>query len=66
MMIFMLTNIMEESTEMLCYGENSSELVEAAFPVKVVDNAAIVPAVVSRKKQVVPALMSAINRSSEV
>ena len=65
MMIFMLTNIMEESTEMLCYGENSSELVEAAFPVKVVDNAAIVPAVVSRKKQVVPALMSALNRGSE-
>ena len=65
MMIFMLTNIMEESTEMLCYGENSSELVEAAFPVKVVDNAAIVPAVVSRKKQVVPALMSALNRGGE-
>ena len=67
MMIFMLTNIIEESTEMLCYGENSSELVEDAFPpVKVVNNAAIVPAVVSRKKQVVPALISAMNRSSEV
>lgn len=66
MMIFMLTDIMEESTEMLCYGENSSELVEAAFPVKVVDNAAIVPAVVSRKKQVVPALMQAITRDGEV
>lgn len=67
MMIFMLTNIIEESTEMLCYGENSSELVEEAFPpVRVVNNAAIVPAVVSRKKQVVPALISAMNRSSEV
>lgn len=66
MMIFMLTDIMEESTEMLCYGENSSELVEAAFPVKVVNNAAIVPAVVSRKKQVVPALMQAISRDGEV
>ena len=67
MMIFMLTNIIEESTEMLCYGENSSELVEEAFPpVKVVNNAATVPAVVSRKKQVVPALISAMNRSNEV
>ncbi|MDD2958818.1 MAG: putative manganese-dependent inorganic diphosphatase [Lachnospiraceae bacterium] len=66
MMIFMLTNIMEEATEMLCYGENSIELIEDAFPVKVVNNAAVVPAVVSRKKQVVPALMSAISRSSEV
>ena len=66
MMIFMLTNIMEESTEMLCYGEHSSELVEAAFGVKVENNAAIVPAVVSRKKQVFPALMAALSRESEV
>ena len=65
MMIFMLTNIMEESTEMLCYGEHSSELVEAAFGVKVENNAAIVPAVVSRKKQVFPALMSALSSESE-
>lgn len=65
MMIFMLTNIIEECTEMLCYGENSSELVEMAFSVKVADNEATVPGVVSRKKQVVPALMSAINRGGE-
>ena len=65
MMIFMLTNIMEEATEMLCYGEHSSELVESAFGVKVENNAAIVPAVVSRKKQVFPALMSALSRESE-
>ena len=50
---------------MLCYGEHSSELVEAAFGVKVENNAAIVPAVVSRKKQVFPALMSALSRESE-
>lgn len=66
MMFFMLTNIMEEATDILCYGENSSELVEAAFSVKVVENAALVPAVVSRKKQVVPALMQAIIRDGEV
>ena len=66
MMIFMLTNIMEEATEMLCYGEHSSELVESAFGVKVENNATIVPAVVSRKKQVFPALMAALSRESEV
>ena len=66
MIIFMLTNIIEESTEMLCYGEKAAELVEEAFPpVKVVNNAAVVPAVVSRKKQVVPALIAAMNRSGE-
>ena len=65
MVIFMLTNIMEETTEMLCFGAHAAALVEDAFPqVKVEGNAAVVPAVVSRKKQVVPALMSAISRSS--
>ena len=62
MILFMLTNIIEESTEMLCYGQDCAELVESAFPpAKVADNAAVVPGVVSRKKQVVPALMWAIS-----
>ncbi len=66
-MIFMLTYIIGESTEMLCYGENAKKVVEDAFPaVEVVDHAAYVPEVVSRKKQVVPALMSALNRNGEV
>ena len=66
MIIFMLTNILDESTEMLCYGEHAPQLVEEAFPsVKVVDNAAVIPHLVSRKKQVVPALLSVLNRSGE-
>ncbi len=64
MIVFMLTNIVEESTILLCYGERTSEIVEEAFPgVKVENNIAVAPSVVSRKKQVVPALMSAINRT---
>ena len=67
MFIFMLTNILEESTEMLCYGENANQLVEDAFPgVHVENNAAVIPTVVSRKKQVVPALLSAMNRGMEL
>ena len=65
-LLFMLTNIMDESTEMLCYGDHAAALVEDAFPsVKVQDHAARVPSVVSRKKQVVPALMSAISKQAE-
>lgn len=64
MIVFMLTNIIEESTIMLCYGEHAAQIVEDAFPpAKVVDNVAVVKSVVSRKKQVVPALIAAINRS---
>ncbi len=65
--VFMLTNIIEESTEMLCYGSKAKQLLEDAFPgIKVSDHAALVPSVVSRKKQVVPALMNAINRENEI
>ena len=66
MMVFMLTDIIEGSTELLCYGEDAVKLVEDAFPpVKVKDNAARIDGIVSRKKQVVPALMSAIARQSQ-
>ena len=65
-MIFMLTNIIEQSTLLLCYGEKAAALVEDAFPnVKVENNAVAVPALVSRKKQVVPAIMAAISRREE-
>ena len=66
MVIFMLTNILEESTDLICYGERAQELVEDAFPVKVSGYMAKLYSVVSRKKQVVPALMSAITRGNEV
>ena len=63
-MIFMLTNIIEQATELLCYGENASALVEEAFPeVKVENNCARVQSLVSRKKQVVPAIMAALVRN---
>lgn len=65
MILFMLTNIMEESTEMLCYGKGACELMENAFGVKTVENAAVVKSIVSRKKQVIPVLMSAFHRMNE-
>jgi manganese-dependent inorganic pyrophosphatase len=64
-MIFMITNILTESSRILCYGDTAAELVENAFPgVSVSDNEAVLSKVVSRKKQMVPALMEAISRSN--
>ena len=54
---FMLTNILEESTELIYYGEGSEELAEAAFRHPPVDGSFILSGVVSRKKQLIPALM---------
>jgi len=66
MAFFMLTDIINESTTMLCYGPRAAVLVEAAFGVKVEGNVARMPSVVSRKKQVVPALIAELSRENEV
>lgn len=61
MLCFMLTNIVEESTELLCYGRDAEDVVEEAFHQKLTGNSAFLPGVVSRKKQLVPSFMMAIN-----
>ena len=63
---FMLTNIIEEDTRMLCYGKLAADLMMSAFGVEVKDNEAIMKHVVSRKNQVVPAVMDALNRDQEL
>ena len=56
---FMLTNILEESTELIYFGEGAEELVRAAFHKKPVGDSFILPGIVSRKKQLIPAMMKA-------
>jgi manganese-dependent inorganic pyrophosphatase len=56
---FMLTNIIEESTELLYYGDGSQEMAEAAFKMKSTNGTFHLPGVVSRKKQLIPFLMEA-------
>ena len=56
---FMLTNIIEESTELLYYGEGSEEMARIAFHIERKDGVFDLKGVVSRKKQLIPALMEA-------
>ena len=56
---FMLTNIIEESTELLYYGEGSEEMARIAFHMEPQDGVFDLKGVVSRKKQLIPALMEA-------
>ena len=62
MIFFMLTDIIKESSEILCYGKDSDVLIEEAFRRKTENNSAWLPGVVSRKKQLVPAFMMAISQ----
>ena len=60
MIYFMLTNIMEESTEILCAGNGAKDLVLKAFSLPSETERIILKNTVSRKKQVIPALFIAL------
>jgi manganese-dependent inorganic pyrophosphatase len=60
MVFFMLTNIIRESTELLSVGNQSKALIEGAFNVKQTNDGFILEGVVSRKKQLIPAIVAAI------
>jgi manganese-dependent inorganic pyrophosphatase len=53
----MLTNIHDQSSTLLAFGPNAINYAEDAFHVTATDNVCTLPGVVSRKKQVVPALV---------
>ena len=57
---FMLTNILEESTELIYYGEDCDKILEEAFQEKGENGSIILHGVVSRKKQLIPAMMEAM------
>lgn len=68
MMFFMLTNILAESTLLLCQGQGAEQLAIEAFHLnneeskEKRDSTVSLPGVVSRKKQLVPGLMIAIEQ----
>ena len=62
---YMFTDVRSASTDLLMAGKGTQRLVEHAFGVEVKDGMAVLPQVVSRKKQMVPALISAVKQAME-
>ena len=62
MLFIMLTNIIDESTELLCYGEGAKEAAETAMKVSADKDSLHLNGVVSRKKQLIPALMAVLQQ----
>ena len=60
MLFFMLTNIVDESSEVLFTGAKSQYTINSAFGINVTGDKATLPGVVSRKKQLLPAIVEAI------
>lgn len=57
MIFFMLTDIVKESTELIFVGENAEQLISNAFGIRAQGDSFILKDVVSRKKQLIPAIM---------
>ena len=66
MIFFMLTNIIKESTELLCYGPNSDTLVREAFQLPEDGDSYVLKGLVSRKKQLIPSLAGMIQQMEEM
>ena len=64
MQFVMLTNIIEEKTELLYVGKGAAALVRAAFKKKCGEHSVELPGVVSRKKQMVTPLLSAMEEEA--
>ena len=62
MVFFMLTNIVEESTELLCYGKGAREQVIEAFDLTADTTDIILQGVVSRKKQLIPTFVVSLQQ----
>lgn len=62
MIFFMLTNIMEESSELLCTGPDAKQRAISAFGLEEGVQEVHLPGVVSRKKQMVPAMAQELQK----
>ena len=66
MIFFMLTNILTETTELLCVGQGAAQVVADAFHVgdanEELKQTATLPGVVSRKKQLIPNFVIALQQ----
>ena len=60
MVYFMLTDILGESTELLCCGNHAKEYIISAFDLREDSDKIVLEGVVSRKKQLIPTLVAAL------
>lgn len=60
MTFFMITNVLDESSYIVCSGNNAVNTISRAFNVSARENTVFLKGVVSRKKQVLPAVMEAL------
>jgi len=65
LVFYLFTDVKTQTSDMLYWGAGAEDIVNRAFDVKAQDGIAVLKGVVSRKKQVIPALMATLQRMQE-
>lgn len=63
--IFVVTDILEANSQVIVLG-NRTDIFERAFNVKLISNTTILKGIVSRKKQILPAIIEGINQKIQL
>lgn len=62
MCFVMLTNIVKEDTELLCFGEKAKEVARSAFQLSADLEKIVLKGLVSRKKQLIPSIVTVLQQ----
>ena len=65
LIFYMFTDMKTQSTDLMVFGFDAEEIVRDAFHVEVKDGMAVLPGVDSRKKQLIPPLLAALQAHQE-
>lgn len=65
LVFYLFTDVKSSSSEVMWYGEGAEDIIARAFDAEPHDGIAKLPGVVSRKKQVIPALMATLQSIQE-
>ncbi len=65
LVFYLFTDVKSSSSEILWHGEGAEDIVARAFDAEPQDGVANLPGVVSRKKQVIPALMATLQSTQK-
>ena len=62
MCFVMLTNIVKEDTELLCFGEKAKDVARSAFQLSPDMEHIVLKGLVSRKKQLIPSIVTVLQQ----
>ena len=62
MCFVMLTNIVKEDTELLCFGEKAKDVARSAFQLPADLETIVLKGLVSRKKQLIPSIVTVLQQ----